>query len=229
LHPLITTALICAIYLQRFGLQTPSGAFISAGHIIVLIACLVLLVLRRAVVDIWLLVLLTGFLVYSLLLSITVVTSTQIGIEVAPQSLFLLATLYAVLCIVPTPLSHTRDVLFVYNRHMLVLGIVGVMQFALQFVGVKFFSFRGFVPEVFLIEHAYNVVIPLSYGSEFFKSNGVFFLEPSLFSQFLAIALAAEIMLFRRTLYMAVYGMAIVASYSGSGLLTLTTAFVILS
>lgn len=230
LHPLVAIALFSALYLQRFGLHTAGGAFVSAGHVIVLLACLVLILLRRAAVELTSLLLLSVFLAYALAVSAAaVVLPPSTLTEVGPQSLFLLVTLYAVLCVVPVPVEDTRRVLLAYNRHMLFFGILGVLQFALQFAGFRFFSFSGLVPDAFLIEFAYNVAIPLSYGSPYFKSNGVFFLEPSFFSQFVAIALAAEVLLFRRPFHVAVYGLAIVASYSGSGLLTLATALAILS
>lgn len=229
LSPLVATALFCALYLQRFGLQAPGGAFVSAGQAIVLVAGVALLATRRVALDLTNLALLAAFLAYALLVSAAAVTWPLNATEIAPQSLFLLATLYAVLCFAPVRLDDTRDVLFVYNRHMLLFGILGIAQFALQFVGIRFFSFRGLVPEPFLIEHAYNVVIPLDYGSPYFKSNGVFFLEPSLFSQFSALALAIELVLFRRPAFLAVFAGAILVSYSGSGVLTLAAALVILS
>jgi hypothetical protein len=229
LHPLIAIALFCALYLQRFGLQAPGGAFVSAGHVIVLLSCFALLMRRRVAIDLISLVLLSGFVAYALLVSVAAATWPLKATEIAPQSLFLLATLYAVLCFAPVRLDDTRDVLFVYNGHMLLFGILGIAQFALQFVGIRFFSFRGLVPEPLLIEHAYNVVIPLNYGSPYFKSNGVFFLEPSLFSQFSALALAIELVLFRRLAFVAVFAGAILVSYSGSGVLTLAAALTILS
>lgn len=229
LHPLIAIALVFSLYLQRFGIHTASGSFVSAGHVVVLGAALGLVVLRRASIDLANTMLLAAFTAFALALTAGVVSGPLAITEVSPQSLFLIVTLYAVLCVAPVPLGNTRDVLYVYNTHMMLMGVLGILQFLAQFAGVRFFTFRGIVPDSFLIEFAYNVVIPTSYLSPVFKSNGVFFLEPSLFSQFTALALAAEVLLFRRPAFILVYCLAIVASYSGSGLLTLATALVVLS
>lgn len=227
--PLVALALFCALYLQRFGLQAPGGAFVTAGHALLPVACLVLLLMRRVVIDLTSLGLLACFLCFALLVSVQGAIWLPRSTEFGPQSLFLIATLYATLCFAPIRLDDRRDVLLVFNGHMAFLGALGVAQFSLQFIGLRFFSFRGLVPESLLIEHAYNVVIPLSYGSPYFKSNGVFFLEPSLFSQFSAVALAIEVVLFRRPAYVAVFVAAILVSYSGSGILTLAAALTILS
>lgn len=229
LHPLIALALVFSLYLQRFGVHSASGSFVSAGHVAVLVAAFGLVLLRRATVDLTNTLLLTAFTAFALATTAGIVSGPQTITEVSPQSLFLIVSLYAVLCVAPLPLGNTRDVLYVYNTHMMLLGVLGIVQFLAQFGGLRFFSFQGLVPDSLLIEFAYNVVIPTSYGSTVFKSNGVFFLEPSLFSQFTAIALAAEVILFRRLAFMIVFCLAIVVSYSGSGLLTLATALVILS
>ena len=229
LHPLIAVALVFSLYLQRFGVHTASGSFISAGHVAVLGAALGLVVLGRAALDLTNTLLLAAFTAFAVAAAAGIVTAPQTVTEVAPQSLFLIVTLYAVLCVAPVPLGNTRDVLYVYNTHMMVMGVLGILQFLLQFGGIRLFSFEGIVPDALLIEFAYHVVNPTSYGSPWFKSNGMFFLEPSLFSQFTAIALAAEVILFRRPTFVVVFCLAIIASYSGSGLLTLATALVILS
>jgi hypothetical protein len=64
----------------------------------------------------------------------------------------------------------------------------------------------------------YNSLIPLYWSSPVFKSNGVFFLEPSFFCQFLAIALVAELLLGPRALRLLILTGGLVCSYSGTGL-----------
>jgi len=228
-HPLVLVSLVFAIYLQRLGFHTSSGSFISAGQIAVLITCMALLAARRVVIDTTSLVLLSLFVTYALVVSgVSILVPSQVT-RVAPQSLFLVVTLYAVLCFVPVSPDSTRSVFRFFNTQMIVVGLLGIAQFVLQFAGFAFFTFKGILPDAILIEHFYNVVIPLEYGSPYFKSNGMVFLEPSLFSQFITIALVAEVLLFRRIGFIAVYLAAIVVSYSGSGILTLVTTLVIMS
>jgi hypothetical protein len=56
------------------------------------------------------------------------------------------------------------------------------------------------------------------------KANGVFFLEPSFFSQFLGLAILIEMFGKRRLVRLAIYVVAILMSYSGTGLM-LVAAF----
>jgi hypothetical protein len=68
-----------------------------------------------------------------------------------------------------------------------IFGLLGVLQYALQFLTAKrslLFSWAWIVPHQFLIE--YNSLNNLHYMSPIFKSNGFFFLEASAVSQLLA-------------------------------------------
>lgn len=98
-------------------------------------------------------------------------------------------------------------------------AVVGVLQFAGQFtVGVDAaFFLDKHLPENVTVA-GYNSLIPLYWSSPVYKSNGFFFLEPSFFSQFLAIAVVAELMVGPRTLRLIVLTAGLVCSYSGTGL-----------
>ncbi|QOZ32703.1 hypothetical protein [Bradyrhizobium sp. CCBAU 53421] len=100
-----------------------------------------------------------------------------------------------------------------------VSALIGVSQFAGQFVvGVDAAFFLDTrMPENFTVT-GYNSLIPLYWSSPVFKSNGVFFLEPSFFCQFLAIALVAELLLGPRALRLLILTAGLVCSYSGTGL-----------
>jgi hypothetical protein len=62
---------------------------------------------------------------------------------------------------------------------------------------------------------------PLYYGSSAFKSNGVFFLEPSFFCQFLAIVFISELNNKSRIWRLGIIAAGLITSYSGTGLTTL--------
>ena len=62
---------------------------------------------------------------------------------------------------------------------------------------------------------------PIEYGSEYYKSNGVFMLEPSHFSQILALGVIAELASRRRTTRLAILSLALLTTYSGTGPLLL--------
>lgn len=96
---------------------------------------------------------------------------------------------------------------------------VGIAQFLGQFaVGadVAFFLDKH-LPDSVTVS-GYNSLIPLYWSSPVYKSNGVVFLEPSFFCQFLAIALVAELTLAARASRMALLAAGLLCSYSGTGL-----------
>lgn len=114
------------------------------------------------------------------------------------------------------------DVFAVFSRFAMIVAIFGIAQFALQFVLPRavVFPIETWLPRSMLIQN-YNYLNPLSYGSTILKSNGVFTLEPSFFSQFLAIAMIAELSLANRWPRIALYAAGIVVSYSGTGIIIL--------
>jgi len=99
------------------------------------------------------------------------------------------------------------------------VAICGIAQFLLQFVGIRMFSFRGTIPDTFLVESLYNVEIPLE--GKFIKSNGFFLVEPSTFSQFMALGLICEWTGDKRPRYLALFLFSIFISASGTGWLVL--------
>ena len=110
-----------------------------------------------------------------------------------------------------------------FRRVNAVLGFVaaaGIVQFVAQFAGVRLFSFRGIVPNVLLFENGYNLQIPTGIGS-LLKSNGFFLLEPSIFSQFMALALIIEAVSLRRLRFLLLFTGGLVLSMAGTGWLVL--------
>ena len=74
-------------------------------------------------------------------------------------------------------------------------------------------------------EQWYNLVIPVGIGS-LLKSNGFFIIEPSTFSQFMALGLIIEATLFRRPRYLIFFILALVLSFSGTGWIVLLSFLV---
>jgi len=95
----------------------------------------------------------------------------------------------------------------------------GLLQFVMQpLLGVALaFPVEHGLPKLFLIQ-AFNPLIPVNYGEDMLKSNGVFFLEPSFFSQFVALGLLAELSLRNRLPRVALLVAGLAVSYSGTGL-----------
>lgn len=113
-----------------------------------------------------------------------------------------------------------RRYLLVFQRVMLVIALIALAQFAEQLTTHTHVSLFEYVPKGFWIE-GYNTRPTLGWGSDFRKSNGEFFLEPSFLSQFLAVAVIIELLFFGNWRRIALYGAGIFCSFSGTGMLLL--------
>ena len=115
-----------------------------------------------------------------------------------------------------------------FRRVTNLFGIVaaaGIVQFLAQFVGLGLFAFRGLVPDQVLFEDGYNLQIPAGFGG-LFKSNGFFLLEPSIFSQVMALALMIEVLTFVRPRFLLLFLAGLLLSMAGTGWLVIA-AFVL--
>lgn len=106
------------------------------------------------------------------------------------------------------------------QRGLLVVALAGIAQFAAQFAGVALFSFDGFLPSAFSIEPLYNGVIAIG-ATGLSKSNGFTLVEPSVYAQLMALALAIEMSRGRRLIPLAIFAVGLIASVSGTGWLML--------
>jgi hypothetical protein len=110
--------------------------------------------------------------------------------------------------------------LLVFQRVMMVMAAIALAQFAEQLATGTRLSLFEHVPKGFWLE-GYNTRPTLGWGSDFRKSNGEFFLEPSFLSQFLAVAIIIEILFFGNWRRIALFGAGIFCSFSGTGMLLL--------
>ena len=107
-----------------------------------------------------------------------------------------------------------------HQRLVLVFAVVGFLQFAVQLVGIPFLDPITRLPQSLQLD-GYNTTQPLFYGANLIKPNGMIFLEASLLSKSLAIALLIEFFYFRRLPYVAVYCLCYACTFSGTGAITL--------
>lgn len=140
------------------------------------------------------------------------------------SSLILLAAMFFPFVFVLKPDPQGRNdadwVMRAFLNVALICALAGIAQFFAQFVFRPpwLFDFTEYIPYVMRGPGGYNTVIPV--GS-LFKSNGFFFREPSLFSFVMALALLAECVLYRRIVRIASFGLALLVTYSGTGILAL--------
>ncbi len=120
------------------------------------------------------------------------------------------------------PKISSEQVLGYFQQLGLIVGVCGLVQYVAQFVlgPTLAFPIENFVPE-FLLTSKFNMQAVLEYGSEIVRTNGVFMIEPSMFSQLTAVCIVLEIASRRRLWYLAVMAVALLVSYSGTGLMLL--------
>jgi hypothetical protein len=104
-----------------------------------------------------------------------------------------------------------------------VCAVIGVVQFGAQLVihATWLFDFTSYIPAPLRVSGLFNTVIPIGSLN---KSNGFFFREPSGFSYLMALGLIAECVSFKRPQRVACLGLALLLTYSGTGILALLIA-----
>ncbi len=114
------------------------------------------------------------------------------------------------------------------NTVISVVAVAGLLQFFAQFAGLSLFTFRDFLPDKLSFETGYNMQIPIG-GTRLFKSNGFFLLEPSMFSQFMALGLAIEVVALRRPRVVLLMLAGLLVSMAGTGWMILAAFIVALA
>jgi hypothetical protein len=215
---------IC-LFLQRFAL--PYGSLeVSVATPLVLLLCGWGLMVGVLTVDRRRAAFFLGLVACGLMA--TAVHATY-PLAIAPRTslnslvYWLAMTVFAVLRL-STPMDERRFLSLLAIMLELV-AIAGIAEFVAQLVGLRLFSFSGLVPANLLIERQYDVVAPIP-GTGLLRSNGFFLVEPSVFSQFMAVGVIVEWLVFRRPARLALYLVGLLVSASGSGWLVLS-AFVV--
>lgn len=213
---LLAAPLVGATFLSKFGFPPLAALGLGISMFFVLGAVAAGSVLGAMAVEPRRLALFTGMLAILGLIQLFQPDSFS------PSSLLLLVAVH-----VPYVFSVTGDdmkdrIIRFFLGTVLVLACLGIAQYALQyFVSPRFlFPIENFTPERFIVQQ-FNHQAAMGYGSHEYRANGVFLLEPSFFSQVLAVAIIAELCTFGRMLRLAIYGVALIVSYSGTGLIVL--------
>jgi len=217
----LTGALLFAILiLQRFGIPFGSKSISMVGPVGFLIGGIGLAyglfaVDRRRLIAF---LALASWVVIGLLWQQT--HPNPFGVEADLPSLaqFLVLTSFALLSFA-RPID---EALFFsqLNRWFAFIAIAGIVQFAVQLVGIRIFEFTGLLPAQMLYEANYNLVISVGVG-DLLKANGFFLIEPSVFSQVMAVALIIELLTTRRPRHMMLFIVGLMLSFSGTGWIVL--------
>lgn len=218
---LFTTVIVAAsVFLQRFSLPAGGKGINIVGAIGLGFAAVGLLrgALRFSRVRLFLFLLLCTLVLMGMAYRQIHPGRFQIGGSLQSLLQFLILTSFATLSFTePVP---EREFMRRVTAVLSLVAIAGIVQFVVQFGGLRLFSFRGIVPDAILFEDGYNLQIPLGFGN-LFKANGFFMLEPSIFSQVMAFALMLEILVLKRARVLVLFAGGLLLSMSGTGWIVL--------
>ena len=141
-------------------------------------------------------------------------------------SLGLLMILHAPYCFSMPPGTVRLNIqLAFYQWVAAFMAVCGMVQFGLQFVVSSGYAFpiEYYVPTNYVMAD-FHSLIPLYYGSTIYKSNGIFMLEPSFYSQILCIGILIELTMKRRIVFLGLFAAGLVVAYSGTGFMILGAA-----
>lgn len=163
------------------------------------------------------------FGLYGIAVACLLVTLFARSEQFSSQSLFMLLLLYLpFILMVEVDRTTFEMMLEIFQRVMILSAIVGILQFGIQFLlgPDAMFPFDLVLPPGLFIQ-GFNLRIGIQEGLGLLKSNGLWFLEPSHFSQMLAIGIIIEILQARRPAVLALFATAYIVSFSGTGAMLL--------
>ena len=216
----IFVVLVSVTVLQRFAVPGTGGR-LGAGFVLAFGAFMFGLlngVFRVSLVRVLLYVAMTSIL---LVLIFTLRTSFSI------LSMAMLFILYIpFVTVAPMQMEVHKRILMLYQGVMTFCALCGIIQFLAQFaIGPQGMFPFDYVLQTSFFQSNFNLMIPIADGSRVFKSTGLWFLEPSIFSQFLGLSLIIELLYVHRPLRIALFGIAYIPSFSGTGAVLLGIGF----
>jgi hypothetical protein len=216
---------LTCLVLQRFGyLSGTMALFLSTPVFLGLLAWM--LMTGRARIRTEILMPFMGFIAMAALATAVALAFPDNRVSISLTSPLAIVMNYMVFMVAPSARFDKRPALDIFVFYARFISIAGILQYAVQFVGISIFSWMVSFPPMapFLVEDAYNNLPTTSWRSSTMRSNGFFMLEPSIFSQMLVIAICVEFFLYKRWKFLPVYALAYAVSYSGTGLLCLLIA-----
>jgi len=208
--------LASALFFQRFGLSVGRTSVLSVDIVVAALILAHQFARGRLFVQ-W------DRLLWFLVLTLASTASLLVNFEsrmLANYGLFLTMYFLCTLTRPSTPEQY-KTTLEGFQFLVLILCYLSIGQFAAQFVmdGRKIITFFGLVPDFLLAgKNLSNTIGPITSGSSFIKSNGIFLAEPSNMSQIAAFGIIAEVLTFRRPRYLLPLGLGLLLAYSGTGI-----------
>jgi hypothetical protein len=172
---------------------------------------------------------------FGLLVVMVIFGAISTALLTVPYSLNSLLLVFAIyvpfILYVETSEKTYKNLMNIFLNVMIAMGAIVLIEQIIQLI----WNWRAWpnldsmLPKDFLLE-GYVYIQAIKLGSRFMKPNGIFFLEVSCVSQWTAVALALELVYFRRLWRMIFYAVVLIACFAGTGLLLLlVTSPVLLS
>lgn len=222
----IHASLIGAILFQRFCVYLGGSPFYFAMPIFLAMAGWMLLT-GRGTFRIGPSLLLVTFALVALFSTLLALNQPDPRVQgMSLGSLAVIMMLYTGLTVQPTTAFDGSRVLAIFVGYMRACSVLGILQYFVQFVGLKLFSFMLLVPQLrpILAEPLFNYQPIVAYGSSTMRSNGFFLVEPSTFSQLLVLTLLVEVLVRKEWRFVPLYAFAQFLTFAGTGLLALAVA-----
>ena len=208
--------LIGVTFLQKIALPIGDDAGISLALPLMALGVAALLALGDLEVDVDKLVLFSIFAFFAAAAHI---------LQVATFSLAAFALCVLIYAFTSFTSTVTRQmyvaILNIFQRLMICAAGITIIQnlWQLVFGWPDFFNVENFIPPSILFP-GFTYIQPLYYGANIIKPPGLF-LEVSLLSQFLAVALVIETLFFQRWGVLGILFVGMLSAFAGSGPLTL--------
>ncbi len=215
---LLLLPFLAMIFVAKFGIPVSSSRHIAATLPLLFVCVVAAVVLGRMEINV------VNTAAYALtfffLIMLQIVTGNIQSAVFSIKSLALLTVFHGPYCFSMRPgMLRPNIQLVYYQRVAVIIALFGAAQFAAQFViGPDLaFPIETYSSQSTQMEN-FNNMIPLYTGSQYFKSNGVFLLEPSFFSMLVCIGIVVELVYFRRWIVVGILVLGEAVSFSGSGL-----------
>lgn len=214
---LLIGLILSAIFLQKIIIPMDGGEVVFLGFFVLMGLTGIGLLFRRLEINPVRAVLYLGAM--SVMISMQFFHLYHFSM---PSLLMLCLVHFPYVCQIRQGLARPQAALHFYQKMMVVVAILGILQFLAQYViGAHY----AFFMDQFLLAHElapdFNYMNPIRMGSLYYKSNGIFMLEPSFFCQFLAVSVVIEMAVFRNWKRLCIYIAGIVVTFSGTGLIIL--------
>ena len=122
------------------------------------------------------------------------------------------------LAVVPASQETYFEVIKTYQKIAMGVAIIVFLDLILQVAGLGMPNMNTIVPTG-LTSPTMNYIQPMDWKASITKPNGFFMLEASYTSQFIAIGLVVELAFFRRWKWLLGFSLALLGTFSGTGLL----------